>query len=169
MWRLIRIAVALMGGVLLQAPAFGANELRHSAMPDPQQLLTSEAIKKFIATQEALRVIELTRPRGKLRWAADDATVASLLKEDVEANQVFASVGWTALEYATTQSTIIRTLMAMDDIESGRGTRLPDDVSQDNVGFLNNLPDDVAMDFARTKRANIDEALRDLRRMRNGQ
>lgn len=154
---MVALAVAVAAGTVV------SGAINQVQMPGLAQSLTSELIRKFLATQDALRELELRRPPTGIRWAADDAELARLLDEDPDAKGICPGVGWTSLEYATTHSTIMRTLMAMSDLDSGQAKGLPGDVSEANVRFLRRLPDDVAADFVRWRQANVDEALQELR------
>ena len=128
--------------------------------------LTSDLIRKLLATQRELAKHEETRPPRGEAISADPATVARLLDMDADVQQIFRKNGWSAAEYVSTHTTIVQTLIAMDELDTGDAKRLPDDVSEANVQFLRNVPDDVEEAFRRWRQANVDPALRELREMR---
>lgn len=130
-------------------------------------VLTSDLVKKLVATQAGLARVSSMRPSGT-PIGADPETVVLMLEKDADVQQVLRDVGWTAAEYIITQTTIVETLMAIDALDAGQSKKLPTYVLEANVKFLSNLPDDVPEDFIQWKRTSIDPAIRELRKAREG-
>jgi hypothetical protein len=120
--------------------------------------LTIDKVDKFLRTRADLAALERQQPQsgsGFLVGVNGDEVVATLESDD-RVRLILAKIGWSARDYWDTWSDIGKTLIATARLDSGQSKEIPVGVSEANIRFLRNLPDDLSPRFLKWKRAEID-------------
>lgn len=134
--------------------------------PDVPVVLTSDLVKKFFVTQVELAkaAAPSVPPPNPTVFQPNES--AQFLNSDPAAKRVFSQMGWTAFDFVRTWETILETAYALDMLEHGLITKLPENVSEPNVTVLQNLTSDVGAVYKTWKENALEPVLRVLREIR---